>query len=342
MTQHVQSSEAPVASFRCVDAQEQAAVLPGWNQAYWQLSHGAFDGTVRAVSFEGTYVFIESANRALLQRGHLERGTLAVAVPLRLDGAARFCGAPCSIDQAYLYSGRDGFEFCSPEDHQVAGIALSPALVDELGVLHGRPDLLERVGDRAHVRPARAQSLEAMRQLVSGLVEAFTTTPVLVANRHTRAALKDAIVANVCELLEDSEAPAPGPMQLRARWALVARARELIEATPHEPMNVARLCGTLEVSRRTLQYCFQDVLGLSPIAYLRALRLNGARRALLGGAPVTDAALDWGFWHLGQFAADYRRMFGERPSSTAQRARASAQISTCVPSSITRLGGSRK
>ena len=321
MSQHVQCVEAPVAAFHCADAQEQAAVLPGWNQAYWQLSRGAFEGTVRAVTFDTIYVFIESANRALLQRGHLAHGSLAVAVPLRLDGAARFCGSACTLDQAYLYSGRDGFEFCSPADHQVAGVALSPEFMSAPGAIPSRADLLERLGDRAHVRAAHPHALASMRRLVCGVVEAFSSTPALVENRHARAALKDAIVANVCDLLEGAGSPAAMPMQLRARWSLVARARELIDAAPHEPMNVARLCAALEVSRRTLQYCFQDVLGLSPIAYLRALRFNGARRALLGGSAVTDAALDWGFWHLGQFAADYRQMFGELPSATAQRLR---------------------
>lgn len=322
MAMTVQSNEAPVASFRCADAQEQAALLPGWNQAYWQLSRGTYEGTVRAVGFDGTYVFIESANRALLQRGHLAHGTIAVAVPLRLTGSARFCGETCSYDQAYVYSGRDGFEFCSPADHQVAGIALSPELVAALGTGQGRGNLIDRLGDRAHVRSADPQALEGLRRLVSGLMDAFATTPVLVTNRHTRAALKDAIVANVCDLFDADAVTTSAPMQLRARWSLVARARELIDAAPQEPMNVARLCTALDVSRRTLQYCFQDVLGLSPIAYLRALRLNGARRALLEGTGVTDAALDWGFWHLGQFAADYRQMFGELPSVTTQRARA--------------------
>ena len=31
---------------------------------------------------------------------------------------------------------------------------------------------------------------------------------------------------------------------------------------------------------------------------------------------VADAANEWGFWHMGQFAKDYRRMFGELPSET--------------------------
>lgn len=34
---------------------------------------------------------------------------------------------------------------------------------------------------------------------------------------------------------------------------------------------------------------------------------------------VTDIANDWGFWHMGQFAADYRELFGELPSQTLKR-----------------------
>ena len=34
---------------------------------------------------------------------------------------------------------------------------------------------------------------------------------------------------------------------------------------------------------------------------------------------VADIANGWGFWHMGQFAADYRRQFGELPSETLAR-----------------------
>ncbi|MFV2073945.1 MAG: helix-turn-helix domain-containing protein, partial [Thermoanaerobaculales bacterium] len=48
-----------------------------------------------------------------------------------------------------------------------------------------------------------------------------------------------------------------------------------------------------------------------------------ARRALRSATQptlVTDVANSWGFWHMGQFAADYRRQFGELPSETLRRA----------------------
>jgi AraC-like DNA-binding protein len=34
---------------------------------------------------------------------------------------------------------------------------------------------------------------------------------------------------------------------------------------------------------------------------------------------ITDVANEWGFWHMGQFAADYQSQFGELPSETRNR-----------------------
>lgn len=67
------------------------------------------------------------------------------------------------------------------------------------------------------------------------------------------------------------------------------------------------------------------MLGTTPVAYLRAIRLNGVRRELLNaaqaGGGVYDIAVRWGFWHFSQFSMDYKRQFGELPSRTLQRAR---------------------
>jgi len=46
------------------------------------------------------------------------------------------------------------------------------------------------------------------------------------------------------------------------------------------------------------------------------------RRDLLRKSPdssISDVAAGWGFWHRGQFAAVYRRRFGEQPSETVKR-----------------------
>jgi AraC family ethanolamine operon transcriptional activator len=69
-----------------------------------------------------------------------------------------------------------------------------------------------------------------------------------------------------------------------------------------------------------LHYAFTEHFGLPPAQYMKAHRLNGARNDLRreheSSLKIADVANKWGFWHLGQFARDYRSWFGELPSDT--------------------------
>ena len=105
-------------------------------------------------------------------------------------------------------------------------------------------------------------------------------------------------------------------------------AREFIHARLSEPLPLSDLCRHAGLKVRTLETGFREVTGLTPIAYIRSLRLNAVRRALHHTlAPqrsISDIALDNGFWHLSQFATDYRKLFGETPMNTRRRSRAAA------------------
>jgi AraC-like DNA-binding protein len=82
---------------------------------------------------------------------------------------------------------------------------------------------------------------------------------------------------------------------------------------PHTTASLAQLAG---VGVRNLQAGFRRHLGMSPMAYLRHVRLSRAHDDLRAGraATITEAAHRWGFAHLGRFAADYRAKYGELPS----------------------------
>ena len=104
------------------------------------------------------------------------------------------------------------------------------------------------------------------------------------------------------------------------RARVVRRAEEFLQAHLGDPLSLLDLCREVAVSERTLHYAFREVRGLSPMAYFKASRLNAVRRELkaapAGTASVHAIARRWGFWHTGEFAADYRRQFGELPSET--------------------------
>lgn len=87
--------------------------------------------------------------------------------------------------------------------------------------------------------------------------------------------------------------------------------------------SIATLCQVSGVSERSLQSGFTEYLGVSPVKYLRLIRLNGARRALIEARGsrerVSSIALRWGFIEFGRFSRDYKALFCELPSQTLKK-----------------------
>ena len=108
-----------------------------------------------------------------------------------------------------------------------------------------------------------------------------------------------------------------------ARRGNVRRAIDLIESQPQADLSLADLAAAAGVTGRQLQRGFQEAVGVSPIAYLRAVRLDRVRTELQASAglvSVTDVATKWGFFHLSRFARQYHDRFGQLPSETVRRA----------------------
>jgi AraC-like DNA-binding protein len=109
----------------------------------------------------------------------------------------------------------------------------------------------------------------------------------------------------------------------QARSLIVKTAEDFAVAHVGEPLQVTDLCKAAAVSERSLEYAFKEVMGLAPVSYLIRLRLHRVRKALLaathGTTTVSAEALNWGFWHFGEFSRAYRDCFGELPSDTLRR-----------------------
>ncbi|MEY4753493.1 MAG: hypothetical protein RJA44_1168 [Pseudomonadota bacterium] len=307
------------------DVDEQAGLLQGWNQSYLQLSAGAFEGRIDELWLDGLHLFVEHTSCRLQQQGALPPRRLAIGLPLApVEGPATFCGASDWRGDARhgrfcTFSGPQGFEFHTPVGLTMAGLDVD---LDELGRLATQPERqqLERLGQGALLHRASRAATETLRHFMLGVFEMLAREPALLDDAAARSTLRQAAQSHALEILAGSDvAPAPVALGAARQAALVAQAQDWLRHDPESPHSVATLCAQLQVSRRTLQSAFQQVLGLAPASYLRALRLAGARRALRRAGSVTEAAAQWGFWHFSHFAQDYRRQYGELPSSTWRR-----------------------
>lgn len=100
----------------------------------------------------------------------------------------------------------------------------------------------------------------------------------------------------------------------------VKRALDAMHAEPAHPFTAAELAAVAGIGVRVLQESFRRHLGMSPMTYLRRLRLAGAHAELTRADPwqvnVSEVASRWGFTHLGRFAGAYRARYGVPPSQT--------------------------
>jgi AraC-like DNA-binding protein len=99
------------------------------------------------------------------------------------------------------------------------------------------------------------------------------------------------------------------------------RAIEYMYANVSRSITVADIAREAGTSVRALQASFQQFKDTTPLNYLRTIRLEGVRKALAddgSSLSVAEIARNWGFSHMGRFAAAYHQAFGEIPSETAR------------------------
>ena len=96
------------------------------------------------------------------------------------------------------------------------------------------------------------------------------------------------------------------------------RAIDAMHAHPGRPFTPADLAQIGGCSVHSLQEGFRLHIGLSPMRYLRQIRLEHAHHELAAADPrqttVTDVAYQWGFTHLGRFASTYSAKYGRSPA----------------------------
>ena len=189
-----------------------------------------------------------------------------------------------------------------------APIDFAPSMSSSTGAVRSWIDMALELGKQLLVHPGM------LRHPMVGLpfVDCLIRGLLVVVDHPQRAAVT-------------SGADAPAPRVVRA-------AIDMIEAHAHLPLTVAAIAVHCHVSVRSLQYAFRRQMGVSPMAYLRDVRMRRAHRALLEADPSRDTvatiAYAWGFTNMGRFSAAHAARYGDSPVAALRRhdvGRASAQ-----------------
>ncbi|BCJ40172.1 transcriptional regulator [Actinoplanes ianthinogenes] len=156
--------------------------------------------------------------------------------------------------------------------------------------------------------------------LVRLLLSELRAPEGLATQPRMAARWRDMVVSGLALTVEHPYGEEPAGLQGPHRPRTVKRALDVMHAEPWRPYTTRELAAVAGVGVRVLQDAFRQHVGMSPMTYLRRLRLDNVHAELSRADPsvtsVSDIAYRWGFTHLGRFAGAYRARFGVPPSTT--------------------------
>ena len=188
----------------------------------------------------------------------------------------------------------------------------SPDLLDEVAGAERPVRLLDH-------RPQDDHAARRLRAAITHLHDDVLTVPRTRNNALVVSAASQYLAACVLTAFPNTAfGERDGADRNDANPTTLRRAIAFIDANADRDITAADVARAAGVSVRAVQLAFRRHLGLTPMAYLRRVRLDGARAELLAASPhdvtVTQVAARWGFARPSTFAAQYRAAYGESPS----------------------------
>lgn len=289
-----------------------------WDLRFRQLGRGIFRGDLLQADCEATHLDYAEFGAQLEQMGappglgwtfaFLARSSASHVWRRRTSTPENLMVFPPGSElDSITDAGFKVFTFAVSEEH-LSRVAADSALPEIRRLLAGR-DLLR----------VPAPALQRLRRTAGAIVRELKVRPQSIRHAGLQEQMRSALPAELLRAIARAQGIGPTASR-RLRDRSMARAEDFISENARHPLTVSDLCQAAGASAPTLRRAFRERYGVSPKAYLTARRLNGLRRDLrapeLAHFGINDLAIQWGFWHMGQLAADYRRHFGELPSVT--------------------------
>ena len=298
-----------------------ARSITGWRQEYEQIKAGPFQGSLSELCLDATQIFLEKTSLPLHQVCTVPDGFVWFGLPTSEGHYVRINGATVHPGSIAVRRGGRHFELFTPDELQFWGVVVKEDVLLSYAQQFECADWLTEMLDHP-VLEVREPMKRAVQNSCSVILNSQCHALDTPLSPSLRESLSEHALKALLSLLRDA-APVCAQRKLSARKQLVEQADAYVRSSRDRLVTVAELCMALNTSRRALQIGFQEALGVSPHAYIRAVSLNSVRSHLRDAQSpyscVQDAAAAFGFWHMSQFAQDYREMFGERPSDTLRR-----------------------
>jgi len=229
-------------------------------------------------------------------------------------------GLPVRHDTVFGFDNAREINMVLPGNLMLGALQVKREVFEDYLPITLRSDLDDRFFARNYVQsPTHFTAVQQYLNELYGLVT--QRSPFLKQPQISRLLLDDYLPLLIDSIPCQHQLINSGDLR-RTRIQLVRQAEDYMLANLGQMLTLKTLCDALNTTKTPLNYGFQEVLGVSPMVYLKLLRLRAIHKVLKNadpGSKIVNLAHQFGFWHMGRFSQEYHQMFGQLPSATLQQ-----------------------
>jgi AraC-like DNA-binding protein len=298
---------------------ELATLARQWNADFRQLSIAESDHLVVQVMIDGLLMSRGRFGCHLQQYGETPPGSRTFALLEEDCSPVYWFGRQVGPNELLIFPADGEIQSISRPGFCTHTFSANMDDLEDFFERAGGPDLHRLLGPEATAIPLAPSHLRRLRE---HLRRVSFDPRALQQSLLLYDAYRDKLFNLLLAIFRDRTGPGSSP-GTRTRRNLIQDIVREVENHRDERITLKALSAAGQVPERTLSAVFRRELGITPAAFIKGYRLFGTHRELWRADPtcthVSDVANSWGFWHLGQFAADYQRFFGELPRDTLKR-----------------------
>ena len=319
-----------IAEVRFSDVEQYAQVGGGWNLDYVQLEPGKLDARSKIYYGRNASIKHVTYNRKIHQRGEAPGELVSFGIlddplvhraynaPLMRGSVLRF-NTPSGMD-VVAESGFTGFPVTFTESFLLE-------VADQIGVPVSPNDL----AGEPRLYKCSPQEFALLRHDLHNIFNEAENHSKLLHSSNGIDDVEFVIAAKLLSIITKPRRHNFIKPDTSTRYRGMVRAIQYIKEHDDEMICIKNLCTAANVSWRSLDRAFKEHFDKTPKQYVKCHQLIQVHKALLSDQAtsiIADVAARWGFWHSGQFAADYKKLFGELPTETLRSVRSKrSQIS---------------
>jgi len=276
---------------------------------HFQLEAGRFYGELTQIISDPVIISTHSMDLPMLQCGIGRKGYISFLIPGDMTQDVSWRKYRLTGKQIGILKS-EGLHFAiTPRNFFATPVSLRNEYFAELIQKHGYDDKMYDLVHQAEAIDLDQEDAFRIQQMVISLCRATKLDHYLMSVELPKLILKS--ISNIAEALPEQV--------VNSRNSMISNILAYIQDNLEHKITTLDIASALDLSERNLRYLFNDLIGVSPMKYIKLIKLNKVRKEIKDARDngmIYLIANKWGFINSGQFAMDYKKLFGELPSDT--------------------------